>query len=99
MTLASVIFRQFGGCFGFLILQDKHIIRTFLLNIKLICTRCETGQESSPKAVFLPVSKVRINNFFIFRQCMYIVYFLNNNQSGLRNQLLFSIALKLNVFY
>jgi hypothetical protein len=26
-----------------LILQDKHNIRTLSLNIKLICTRCETG--------------------------------------------------------
>ena len=26
----------------FLMLQDKHNMRTFSLNIKLICTRCET---------------------------------------------------------
>ena len=29
--------------FDFLILQDKHNIRTLSLNIQLICTRCETG--------------------------------------------------------
>jgi hypothetical protein len=34
----------------FLTLQDKHNIRTLSLNIKFICTRCETGLKSSPKA-------------------------------------------------
>ena len=31
------------GVLDFLILQDKHNIRTLSLNIKLICTRNETG--------------------------------------------------------
>jgi len=31
-------------------LQDKHNIRTLSLNIKFICSRCETGLKSSPKA-------------------------------------------------
>jgi hypothetical protein len=34
----------------FLTLQDKHNILTLSLNIKFICTRCETGLKSSPKA-------------------------------------------------
>ena len=34
----------------FLTLQDKHNIRTLSVNIKFICTRCETGMKSSPKA-------------------------------------------------
>ena len=34
----------------FLTLQDKHNIRTLSLNIKCICTCCETGLKSSPKA-------------------------------------------------
>ena len=34
----------------FLTLQDKHKIRTLSLNIKFICTRCETGLKSSPMA-------------------------------------------------
>ena len=37
---------------GYLILQDKHDIRTLSGNIKLICTRCETGQKSSLKPRF-----------------------------------------------
>ena len=35
---------------SFFTLQDKHNIRTLSLNIKFICTRCETGLKSSPKA-------------------------------------------------
>jgi hypothetical protein len=34
----------------FMTLQDKHNIRTLSLNIKFICTRCETGLKGSPKA-------------------------------------------------
>jgi hypothetical protein len=34
----------------FLTLQDKHNIRTLCLNVKFICTRCETGLKSSMKA-------------------------------------------------
>jgi hypothetical protein len=34
----------------FLALQDKHNIRTLSLNIKFICTRCETDLKNSPKA-------------------------------------------------
>ena len=33
----------------FLKRQDKHDIRTLSVNIKLICTRCETDHKSSPK--------------------------------------------------
>ena len=58
----------------FLTLQDKHNIRTLSLNIKYICTRCETGLKSSPKLAILPVSKARTNKFYIYRQCTYIVY-------------------------
>jgi hypothetical protein len=36
----------------FLTLQDKHNIRTLSLNIKFICTRCETGLKSLPKACY-----------------------------------------------
>jgi hypothetical protein len=36
----------------FLTLQDKHNLRTLLENIKFICSSCETGQKSSPKARF-----------------------------------------------
>ena len=60
MTLVSAIFSQFGS---FLILQDKHNICTFSLNIKLICTHCETGWE---KLACLPVSKDCTNKFDIF---------------------------------
>ena len=35
-----------------LILQDKHNIRTLSENVKLICTRYETGQNSSSKTRF-----------------------------------------------
>ena len=38
--------------FDFLMLQDKYHIRKLLVNIKLICTCCETGQNISPKAQF-----------------------------------------------
>jgi hypothetical protein len=34
----------------FLTLQDKHKMRTLSLNIRFICTRCETGLKSSPKS-------------------------------------------------
>ena len=37
---------------GFLTLQDKYNIHTLTENIKFICTRCETGQKSSPKVRF-----------------------------------------------
>jgi hypothetical protein len=39
----------------FLTLQDKHNIRTLSLNIKFICTRCETGLKSSRKLFVLLV--------------------------------------------
>ena len=58
----------------FLILQDKHNIRTLSFNIKLIYTRCETCQKGSSKLAFLPASKARTNKLYIFRQCTYIVY-------------------------
>ena len=58
----------------FFTLQDKHNIRTLSLNIKFICTRCETGLKSSPKARYSAVSKARTNKFYIYRQCTYIVY-------------------------
>jgi hypothetical protein len=37
----------------FLTLQVKHNIRTLSLNIKFICTRCETGLKSSLFCLFL----------------------------------------------
>jgi hypothetical protein len=43
---------NFAVVLDFLILQDKHNIHTLLLNIKLICTRCETEQKSLTKARF-----------------------------------------------
>jgi abortive infection bacteriophage resistance protein len=64
---------------GFLAFQDKHNIRALLENIKFICTRCETRQKFSPKALtVLPVSKATTNKFDIFRQRMYIVYIWGN---------------------
>jgi len=42
-TLVSAISDDLTVVFDFLILQDKHNIRTLSLNIQLICTRCETG--------------------------------------------------------
>jgi hypothetical protein len=51
MTLVSVLFcLNLTSFLTFLTLQDKHNIRTLSLNIKFICTRCETGLKSSPKA-------------------------------------------------
>jgi hypothetical protein len=51
MTLVSVLFCLNLTSFPtFLTLQNKHNIRTLSLNIKFICTRCETGLKSSPKA-------------------------------------------------
>jgi len=67
MTLVSAPFRQFGSCFElFLVLQDKHTLRTVSDDIKFVCTSCEKEQESSPKTRFLPVSKARANKH-IFR--------------------------------
>ena len=40
------------------------------LNIKLFCTRCETGS----RLAFLPVSKARTNKLYIFRQYIRTVY-------------------------
>jgi hypothetical protein len=48
-----------------LILQDKHSIRRLLVNIKLICSRYETGQEKLDKAHFLTVSKARTNKLHV----------------------------------
>jgi len=46
-------------------LQD---IRTLSENIKLISTRCETGQKSSSRVRFLqPVSKTGTNKCYICR--------------------------------
>ena len=78
--------RQFGICCRafqtiwqllqvFLTQKDKHNIRPLSKNIKFICICCETGQQSSPKALFfLPVSKAHTNKLYIFQQCTYIVY-------------------------
>ena len=51
-TLVSALYRQLNSGFGFLTLQDKSNIRTLSVNLRLICTRCETGQTSSPNAHF-----------------------------------------------
>jgi hypothetical protein len=54
----------------FLTLQDKHNIRTLSLNIKFICTRCETGLKSSLFCLFIKI--VQIN--FIFTDNVRILY-------------------------
>ena len=51
-------------------MQDKHNIRTLSLNIKFICTRCETGLKSSLFCPFLKL--VQIN--FIFTDNVRILY-------------------------
>jgi hypothetical protein len=69
----------------FLTLQDKRNIRTLSLNIKFICTRCETGLKSSLFCLFLKL--VQIN--FIFTDnvrilYMYYVTFIFNFPSQLK---------------
>jgi hypothetical protein len=54
-------------------LQDKHNIHILSLNIRLICTRCETGCKH---LAFLHVSKARTHKLYIFRQCTYM-YIVN----------------------
>ena len=48
-TIRTTLFQLFSdnvaGILNFLILQDRHNIRTLSLNIQLICTRCETGYK------------------------------------------------------
>ena len=51
-TLVSALYRQLNSGFGFLTLQDKSNIRTLSVNLRLICTRCETRQTSSSNAHF-----------------------------------------------
>ena len=41
-----------AGVLDFLILQSKHNICTLSVNLKLICTRWDTGQKNSPKPWF-----------------------------------------------
>jgi hypothetical protein len=55
----------------FLILQDKHNLRTLSLNIKLIAL---AAKQSRKRLAFLPVSKACTNKVYIFRQCIYIVF-------------------------
>ena len=63
MTLVSFLFCLNRTSFPtFLTLQDKHKIRTLSLNIKFICTRCETGLKSSLLCLFLKL--VQINLIF-----------------------------------
>jgi len=57
----------------FVKLQDKHNIHILSLNIRLICTRCETG---CTYLAFLHVSKARTHKLYIFRQCTYM-YIVN----------------------
>jgi hypothetical protein len=70
----SYLFVNLAVVLDFLILQDKHNICTLSLNIKLICTRCETGKKASQRLTFLPVSKAGTNKLCILRQCKYIIY-------------------------
>ena len=70
-TLVSAIFRQFVSCFlDFLTWQEKHNICTLSLDIKLICTHCETGEK------YLFLKLVQINLTFFDNVYMYIVYLL-----------------------
>ena len=62
-TLVSAISDDLTVVFDFLILQDKHNIRTLSLNIKLICT-C--------KQVYLFLKLVQIN--FLFSYNVHILY-------------------------
>jgi len=64
--LGSNIFRQFAGVLDFFLLQDKNNIRTLPLNIKLICTRYDTGS-----LFYLFLRLVQIN--FIF-PTMYVYW-------------------------
>ena len=57
--LVSNIFRSFAGVLDFFLLQDKNNIGTLPLNIKLICTRYDTGS-----LFYLFLRLVQIN--FIF---------------------------------
>jgi hypothetical protein len=43
---------NFGVVLDFSILEDEYNIRTLAVNIKFICTRCETGQKSFPDSQF-----------------------------------------------
>jgi hypothetical protein len=57
----------------FLTLQDKHNIRTLSLNIKFICTRCETGLKSSPKARYSACFKFMIKNVKGYKKYSYSI--------------------------
>ena len=46
--------------FDIFILQDKHNIRTLLVNIKFICTRCETARKAPQRLSFLAVSNTSL---------------------------------------
>ena len=54
----------------FLTLEDKHNIRTLSLNIKFICTRCETSLKSSLFCLFLKLVQIK----FIFTDNVRILY-------------------------
>ena len=48
----TLVSNNLAVVFNLFILQDKHNIRSFSLNIKLICTRCETGEKNLSTAHF-----------------------------------------------
>jgi hypothetical protein len=65
-TPISAIFRQFISCFGLLILQEKHNIRTVSLNIK------PAAKQAKKRLAFLPVSKARVNSERKYERCGYV---------------------------
>jgi hypothetical protein len=58
-----------------LILQEKHNMHILSLNIKnKFALSAKQDRKTRQMLAFLPVSKVRTNKLYIFRQCTYIVY-------------------------
>ena len=76
-------FRSLFWTFWYWRINTRYVQCTWSLNVKLICTRCETTWKARQRLAFLPVSKARANKFYIFRQCTYIAYLYlldkNNN--------------------
>jgi hypothetical protein len=76
-----LLFRQFGSCFcSFQTIWQLfwtfwhcriNTIYVVSVNLKLICTRCETGQK---RLDFLPVFKAHTYKLYIFRQDRHILY-------------------------
>ena len=61
----------------FFTLQDKHNIRTLSLNIKFICTRCETGWKARQRLAILKL--VQINCIFTDNVRILYIYWLRSS--------------------